>query len=256
MPDSIYYLKRRNALANTVIQRYAERSRFLNVGVNITGLFVPGGSLLALLTTLATQAPAIYKPLVNELSSIYLAEPDMITRGQITDAVLTTTGHSIRNSLIVDFGPEFFFEVLQVMWPELGLGALTSVIPLVSAVVAMTLDATFAATMTWQVGTMTAMYFMNDEAWVISQKETRNLARKQTGLPSPRATRPGVLNSILPGTPEIRERILGHIDHAIDVLRQKRPGITPEQIRSILAGQGIDDPTLLEESLRRRATHP
>lgn len=252
IPNSAFYLKRRNETANAVIERYAKRHRFMDVGIGIAGLFIPGGGIIAALASIAAQAPLIYQPLVKELSHIYAATPDMVTRGIVTDAVITDTIYDLKNELIFEFGPEFLLELLQEIWPELGMGAVAGLIPIIGGIAAATLDATFAATLTWQIGTMTAMYFMNDEEWVNSKKETLRRARKQTGLPSPSAARPGALTGIPQKTPEINEKIVKGVENTVRLMKESNPAITQDQLRSILKGKGISD-EFIEAGLRRVA---
>jgi uncharacterized protein (DUF697 family) len=250
IPNSTFFLKRRNDMANVVIERYAKRNRFANVGIGIAGLFVPGGGILSTLVSIATQSPMVYQPMVKELSHIYGASPDMVTKGMVTDALISNTSYNLQNQFFLEFGPEFLLELLQQIWPELGIGAVTGLIPIIGGIAAAALDATFSATLTWQVGTMTAMYFMNDEEWVNSKQETRRRARKQTGLPSPSTVRPGVLAGITHNTPEIDEKIVRGVENTIRMIKEGSPEITPERLRSILKGKGIDD-EFIDAGLRR-----
>jgi uncharacterized protein (DUF697 family) len=160
IPNSAFKLQTRNELASKIIARYAERHRFMDVFIGAAGLLIPGGGIIAMIATMAAQAPAVYQPMVKELAQVYGTSPDSVTRGMVTDATLTGAFADMGNELASEFGQEFLLELIQELWPELGFGAAIGFIPVVGAIAAATLDATFAATLTWEVGVMVAMYFI------------------------------------------------------------------------------------------------
>jgi hypothetical protein len=249
VPNSAFHLKRRNETANAVIEKYAKHYHLMNFGSSMTGLFIPKDSIQATLAPIAVQAPLICQPLAKELSYIYSATPEMITQGLVTDAITIETTYDLKNEFIIEFGPEFILELLLGIWLESGVEAVAGLLPVIGEVIVTTLDVTFTTTLTWQIGIMTAMYFMNDEKWVTSKQETRRRARKQLGLPSPNARRPGVLKNIPQKNPEIQEKIIRGVEQIIRLMKESNPAITPAQIHSLLKEKGIDDEFIETEGL-------
>jgi uncharacterized protein (DUF697 family) len=254
VPNSTFYLKRRNETANIVIEKYAMHHRFMDIENCIAEIFISKDDILAALAPIAAQAPLIYQPLVKELSCIYSATPDMIMQGLVIDTVTITMISDLKNKFIIEFGPEFILELLHEIWSELGIGAVADLQPVIGDVAVAIFDATFATTLIWQIGTMTAMYFMNDEEWIASKQETRRRARKQTGLPSPRVVRPEVLKAIPQKNPEINEKITRGVENTIHIMKESDPTMTHEHLRFILREKGIGD-DFIETGLQRVIGH-
>lgn len=242
IPNSALYLKKRNEAANAVIERYARHHHLLDISCgSIAKLFLSGGAPLAMLAPIANQAPFIYQPLIQELSHIYSATPEMIVRESITNPTLNTTGQALVEGLSLEFGSEFIQDLLYEIWLEAGRETAVDLLPIIGEIVFTVLGTTLSTTLIWQISTMTAMYFLNNETWVTSKQETRLRARKQTGLPSPNTRRPEVLIGIPHKNPEIREKITHGVNLAIQLLKKRNPAITHEQLRLLLKKQGIAD---------------
>ena len=226
-------------MANAVIEKYAKQYRLTDDGNSMARLFIPQNNILATLTPMAVQASLVGQSLVKELSYIYSVTPEMIAHGLPTDVFTVETIYDLKNELIIEFGAEFILELLLNIWSESCVGGIADLLPIIGEVVVTTLEATFTATLIWQIGTITAMYFMNDEKWVTSKQETHRRARKQTGLPSPNISRPGVLKNIPQKNLEIQGKIIRRVGQIIHLMKENNPTITPAQIRSLLKEKGI-----------------
>jgi hypothetical protein len=55
--ETIFGLEIRNREAEKLIATYAKNHRWLDVGVGLAGLLVPGGSIVAMVASIAAQGP-------------------------------------------------------------------------------------------------------------------------------------------------------------------------------------------------------
>lgn len=244
IPKSALHLKRRTAAANAVIEKYARHHRFLDISSRVAETSHTHSDIVSILAPVAARAPALCQALVRELVYIYSAPPQTIAYGAVSETIASLPGDTLyegKHDLIRVFGPELLLDLLYEIWLEVGVSALPDLIPLIKKIGADTVDATFEATLVWHIGTMTALYFLYGEEWVISEQETRQRARKQTGLPSPNATRPRVLQEIPQKTPEIEEKIVRGIQRTVQLVQERNPMMTHEQLLLMLRESGISD---------------
>ena len=177
---ALFNLSERNRQAEQVIRDYARGHAAADVGIGILGTIIPGATIPALIASIAGQAPLVYQPMSKRLAAIYSATPDQITnRIVIESAVIGGIG-----DLAAELASEFMAEIAAELVQEAGWGALASVIPGVGGIIAAGLDATIAATLTWRVGTMVAIYHQNG-GWIQNRHATYQRAKKMVGKLSP-----------------------------------------------------------------------
>ena len=159
--------KRRAVTA--IIEDYARNHQAADVGITLATSWLPAGGLIATAGTLAIQAPLVYQPMVREIGRTYLAgAPDDEVRALVHDTAI----EGAKWDLGVLFGVEFFEEILTELLREMGAGALLGIIPFIGSIAAAVLDAKVAATLTWRVGLMAAIYYENGCAWLVDRKTT------------------------------------------------------------------------------------
>jgi hypothetical protein len=183
LPDiALFNLAERNRQAEQVIRDYARGHAAADVGIGIFGTIIPGAGLFAMAASIAAQAPLVYQPMARKIASIYSAAPDAVTnRTVIEAAVIGGIG-----DLAAELAGEFMAELASELLMEAGFGAVASCIPLLGGVIAAGLDATIAATLTWRVGTMVAIYHQNGDQWIGNRKRTYERAHKMVGGLSPK----------------------------------------------------------------------
>lgn len=159
--------KRRAVTA--IIEDYARNHQAADVGITLATCWMPAGGLIATAGALAIQAPLVYQPMVREIGRTYLAgAPDEEIRALVHDTAI----EGAKWDLGVLFGVEFFEEILTELLREMGIGALLGIIPFLGSIAAAVLDAKVAATLTWRVGLMAAIYYENGCEWLVDRKTT------------------------------------------------------------------------------------
>jgi len=224
---SIFNLSERNRQAEQVIRDYARGHAAADIGIGILGTIVPGATIPALIASIAAQAPAVYQPMTRKLSAIYSAAPDQVTNRVVVEAaVVGGVG-----DLASEFGREFMGEIALELLGEAGLGAAASAIPFIGGIIAAGLDATIAATLTWRVGTMVAMYHQND-GWLESRHTTYERAKKMVGGLSPETDNRVNLDDIPSKNQEVLDKQLAVIKELINMMLSVSAG--KEQIKAAL----------------------
>lgn len=175
VPNSLFALEERNKLATAVIKKYARRHAWTDVIMGLLSSVVPGGGILASAASIAIQAQAFYKPMVRELAEIYSASPDDVTNGVIGAA--TGVG-AVTEFLVNEFGTEFMQEIVVDIVQDLGLSMGLSWIPVIGKLLGAGADAAVATALTWAVGSMAVVYFLNGEQFFGSRKETYLICKK------------------------------------------------------------------------------
>lgn len=172
----LYHFADKNSQARQIVRDYAAKHAVMDIGVGLVSL-IPGAGIPAIIAAIAIQSDVIYKPMARDLADVYLRETDSYTDRLGNTASMATVA--------LEFGEEFAVEFLAEQTKELlteaGLGALATTIPIAGAAVGAALDYLIAQMMTWRVGTMTAIYFLNGTAWVENRKSTMKIAERLTG---------------------------------------------------------------------------
>lgn len=259
VPSSLYFLGKRNAEAAAVIGDYASNHAMMDIIIGAVTGFVPAGGLIGMATSIAVQAPLVYQPMVRRLALIYSRGPDKYT----TSAVAMATGigaigeigseamsEYLSQYLSTEFGQQFMVEILTDLIPELGAGAAASLIPVVSIFASAAVDAILAATLTWQVGTMVTVYFMNGDQWLGSKENTHAKIKGIVGI-SPKQKDRVDLDTLASKIPELRNAAVPGICQQISAMRAVKPDITKEEIRQIFkTNYGFPD-VYIDEALKR-----
>ena len=274
VPNAVYNMDERADQATTVISSYVAKHTAMDVAIGILGTFIPFGGLASMGVSIAAQAPVIYQPMVKDLAKIYSKSPDKTTTGIVAGAIVVggigdAVSEAISEYLSSEFGQEFLLEILGEIAPELTVGLAAGALPLVGGVVGAALDAILAATLTWQVGTMTSMYFFNGEVWIGGSKlETRKLVKNIVGfaLPPvlPKSIEYVVNNIILKNkkvttkvdiahvskqNPEIRDKTVEALRQQIEIARELDPSTSKDKLRALWRTKKIPD-YFIEEALK------
>ncbi len=229
---ALFNLSERNRQAEQVIRDYARGHAAADIGIGILGTIVPGATIPALIASIAGQAPLVYQPMSKRLAAIYSASPDQVTnRVVIESAVIGGLG-----DLASELGSEFMGEIAAELIQEAGWGALASVIPGVGGIIAAGLDATIAATLTWRVGTMVAIYHQNGD-WIQDRHATYGRAKKMVGKLSPATDDRVNLDDIPQKNQEVLDRQMAVVKELISMMLSVSAG--KEQIRTALMQKQI-----------------
>ena len=253
-----YDLPERNRRAAETIQSYAVAHAGTDAVIGLGGFLpIPGAAPASVVAALLVQIP-MYKSLARELSSIYQRPQDAITRrylrGGITlDSALTVSadvvGHGV-SELAEQFGRAFLAEIGSELIREMATGFAMSFIPVIGGLVSTGLDVAVAATMTWRVGTMIAIYYQNGGRWVEDRKETYERSKDLTGGISPEMVRRVDLDDIPHRVPEVHEHLVEEAVRFIMNLRRANPDVGVATLHEILRDNGFPD-DVAEEAIKR-----
>jgi hypothetical protein len=245
MPNALFHATTRNHLAERTIAHHASGQPVADLAI---AALAPGGNGSEKLSSLASQAAPVYQPMLRELVAIYMAPPEHIARGMVTQATITgsllsSEGESAYTYLVREFDRPFLLELLQKMWHDAGIATTAGNL--------LGLEATIAATLTWQVGVTVALYFLAGEAWIGGTKrQTAEQARILTGLPSPEMQDRVHLTGIFQRVPHVREKALAALTQRIAHLKKATRSISKDTMLSMFREEGIPY-ELIEEALSR-----
>lgn len=229
---ALFNLSERNRQAEQAIRDYARGHAAADIGIGILGTFIPGATIPALIASIAGQAPLVYQPMSKRLAAIYSATPDQVTKRIVVEsAVMGGLG-----DLSAELGSEFMSEIAAELFQEAGWGVLVSVIPGIGGMIAAGLDATIAATLTWRVGTMVAIYHQNG-GWIQNRHATYGRAKKMVGKLSPMTDDRVNLDDIPQKNEEVLERQLAVVKELISMMLSVSAG--RDQIRAALMQKQI-----------------
>ena len=241
----IFNLSERNRQAEQVIRDYARGHAAADVGIGIIGTIIPGATIPALIASIAGQAPLVYQPMSKRLAAIYAATPDQVTnRIVIESAVIGGLG-----DLAAELASEFMGEIAAELLQEAGWGALASVIPGIGGIIAAGLDATIAATLTWRVGTMVAIYHQNG-GWIENRHATYGRAKKMVGKLSPVTDDRVNLDDIPLKNQEVLDKQMAVVKELISMMLSVSAG--KDQIRTALLQRKVPQ-QLIELALKNLA---
>jgi hypothetical protein len=251
----------KNSRAEAIIRRYARKHALMDIGVGLVSL-APGAAIPAIIAAVALQSTEIYKPMANELASVYLANTDFYTDDLGNVASVATVALEFAQ----EFAIEFLAECAQELITEAGMGALATFIPIGGAFVAAGLDYIMAQMLTRRVGTMTAIYFQYGAQWVGSRKTTMAISKELTGglmVSASEAYRAGKALITRKAVPEANTRInlddiparvpqvkKSGIDCLISYIADLADDLPKEKVRSRLIKRGFS-PILIEDALAR-----
>lgn len=174
IPNSLFALEDRNKLAGKVIRDYARWHAWTDVIMGLAAGVVPGGGIVATIAGVLIQPKAFYQPMVRKLAEIYSASPDDVTNGIVGAA----TGVGAASELLVnEFGSEFIQEILMEIAQEVGISAGIGLIPVIGKILGAGMDMVVARTLTWTVGAMATIYFLNGGQFIESRKDTYVLCK-------------------------------------------------------------------------------
>ena len=231
---TMFNLSARNREAEKIIKDYATGHVKLDVAIGLAGLIpVPGAGTASLVAAIAAQSPLVYQPMSRKLAAVFCATPDDITNGMIKDTAVLGG----KADIAVAFATDFMTEIAKELLPELGVGLALSAIPFVGGIAAAALDATVAATLTWRVGTMVAIYYHNGGSWINDRQTTYHRAKAMIGSLSPETENRVDLDDIPFENPEVMKKHMAFIESIVDTLRS----ITSDEtmIRNTLVTKGI-----------------
>ncbi len=190
--EIIFGLEKRHLLAQEVLESYASHHRVVDGFVGGVSNLVPipffsNATSAALITA---QAPLVYKPLSRKIASIYLCknsrenvsfhEEADIDEGQ-TAAQFEAFQNKLYNLQNTLFGVDFLLEISKDIMAEALVGNAIAAIPWIGMAASVAMDAMIAATMTWRVGLMTALYCCNFEEWIGTRRDTYDIAKRYVG---------------------------------------------------------------------------
>lgn len=250
--QSLQSLNERNNRAAGIIQDYATNHAIADVTIGVVGTFIPipGLATAALLGAVAMQFP-IYQSLAGKLATIYTLKPDNVTIAYAVTATTLGGVNLIAMDYATEFGTDFLKEAVNDLLSHTALGVVGSAIPFIGGAIAAGLDAAIAATMTWTVGSMTAIYFQNGQQWLGSKKKTFEVARNMVGTLSPEIDGRVDLKSISHRFPEIHERQVQALERWIEVMQDSNSALTKEQIRSKLIDRNIPR-NIVDDAVRNK----
>lgn len=234
-PTCVYGLQGRNQKAKEIITKYAKMHAAMDVGIGLTALIpIPGASTAALIGAILAQAPLVYKPMTAELAEVYSTAVD----AQATAFSHRAIAIGAATDLASQLGSEFLQEIMSELVGEAAIGLGASAIPFIGALFAAGIDAAVAATLTWRVGAMVALYFQNGEAWLQNRKNTYHVAKEYAGGYSPRIDNRVDLDQL--GHNPVIER--KHLDFVLGLIEMlKAASASREQVLSALRGKSIPE---------------
>ncbi len=190
--EIIFGFEKRHLLAQEVIESYASRHRVVDGFVGGVSNLVPipffsNATSAALITA---QAPLVYRPLSKKIASIYLgtlsnenisfhheSDLDELQIGKKL-AAFQNKLNELQNAL---FGLDFLLEISEDIMGEVMIGNAIAAIPFIGMAASIAMDSMIAATMTWRVGLMTALYCCNFEDWLGTRRETYDISKRFVG---------------------------------------------------------------------------
>jgi hypothetical protein len=249
MASGIYDFPTRNRLAVETIEWYAEKHAIADAALGLIGFVpIPGAAALAVGAALSLQVP-MYQALARDLSNIYMAPHDDVSKGIIRRGMKLDVGLSIADFLVDQLGMAFLKEISPELLSESGIGLAASFFPVFGGFIGIGLDVALAATMTWRVGVMVSMYFQNGKQWLDgSRHETYEASKEETGGLSPTIKDRANLNTIPSKHKQPRQYQAKELATWIRSLRRMRFDITDDEIRKDLRNQGVPD-QVIEDSL-------
>ncbi|GHO94418.1 hypothetical protein KSF_044660 [Reticulibacter mediterranei] len=244
IPNSLFHAATRNQLAERTISLHAAGRTMADI---VISMLAPDGDREAKLASIASQVALVYRPMLKELVAIYITPPDHFARGMVTQSTimgspLNRTGEVVYEYLAGEFDHPFLLELLHEIWHDAGVEATSGVL--------LGIEATIAATLTWQVGVTIALYFLYGEAWIGAKQQTAEQARVLTGLPSPEMQERVNLTSIFQHVPQVREKALTALAQRIYQMKKATHSIGKDTMLSIFREEGIPY-DLIEEALSR-----
>lgn len=263
----ISHLDERNALAEEVIARYAIRHAKLDGSTGFAAGLSPipftGAAVLA--GQLYYQFAHTYPQMTQELAAIYNASPDQWTKRTagkylaaegvaeaLVQAMVGEVAIHVGADVGSQVGADFFQEVAWDLFREGGAGVAASQIPFVGAFFGGAADVLLAVTMTWRVGGLVAVHFING-GWVNgSRKETYKAVKSVVKL-SPE-TRRRVLPDLRRAIPEVLERLVEYTVSQIKLMMRftsERARIREELIRTDGPGAPAIPSDIVDEAIKR-----
>lgn len=229
---SLFNLSERNRQAEQVIRDYARGHAAADIGIGLIGTIIPGATIPALIASIAGQAPLVYQPMSKQLASIYSATPDQVTNRIVVESAVIGGLSDLAAELASEFMGEIALELLQ----EAGFGIVASAIPFIGGIVAASLDATIAATLTWRVGTMVAIYHQNG-GWIEDRHTTFQRAKSMVGGLSPATDNRVNLDDIPLKNQEVMDKQTAVVKELISMMLSISAG--KEQIHTALLERKI-----------------
>ena len=239
--------KRRAVTA--IVEDYARNHQAADVGITLATCWLPAGGLMATAGALAIQAPLVYQPMVREIGRTYMAgAPDDDMRALVHDTAI----EGAQWDLGVLFGVGFFEEILTELLREMGVGALLGVIPFLGSIAAAVLDAKVAATLTWRVGLMAAIYYENGCAWLVDRKTTYERTHLLIHGLSAKTEERFDMSRVADTVDGVREQQRTLLQRYVDTIKD---AVGYDHLREVLDMRYAIDPELIEAVLaeiRRR----
>jgi len=220
----MFGLEKRHLLAQNVLESYASHHRVVDGLVGGVSNLVPipffsNATSAALITA---QAPLVYRPLSREIAAIYLGKfssenvsfheeaeiDEMQVLAQL--AAFENRLNVLQNTL---FGLDFLLDILKDIMAEAMIGNAIAAIPWIGIAASIATDAMIAATMTWRVGLMTALYCCNFEEWLGTRRNTYDIAKRYVGPLSIKSGKRVDINEML-------EKNSSIVTKQIDILRR------------------------------------
>jgi hypothetical protein len=245
-----YSFPERNGFAKATIQKYATQHAATDAAIGLAGFLpVPGAAPATIVASLAIQIP-IYKSLARDLSRIYEAPLDEVTSVMLNNALWLSSGAKMTADMAGEFGREFITEVGSELVGEMGMGFAASFIPIIGGLFSMGLEIAVAATMTWRVGTMIAIYYQYGGRWITNRHETYERAKDMTGGLSPGINERVNLDNIPRNIPEVLQYQAEELARFVADLLSVNADLSDNKIREILRKKGVPD-EVIEEVIRR-----
>lgn len=247
VPNAVLNLTTRNREAETIISRFANRHAWMDAGIGLVGGIVPGGGIASMVASILAQAPLVYQPMVKQLATVYSADPDEV-RDIVGKAVMQGTFADtlsyIGSDLAAAFGAEFFVELAPELVQEMGVGAVLTLIPIVGGVASAIIDVVIARHLTWRVGRMTELFFLNNCAWVRgSRQETYGIAKQLDGVD---------LDAVPGRVSQVMEAAVPGLATSVRLMQNVQPHATRDQLRNALLSEGV--PSSYADAALRRAS--
>jgi hypothetical protein len=240
-----YDFPKRNELAKATIQKYAIKHAKLDAAIGLAAFLpIAGAGPATILGSLAVQVP-IYKSLARDLSRIYETDYDDFAKAIVKDGIIVGSLAKLTADVAGEFGSEFVTEIGSELVSEMGIGFAASFIPVIGGLFSMGLDVAVAATMTWRVGTMVAIYYSHGGKWIKDREETYERAKDMTGGLSPAIENRVNLDEIPARNKEVRQYQAKELSRYIkDRMEDRR--LSDEDIRRILKKKNVPDQVIEE----------
>jgi hypothetical protein len=245
----LYGIEDRHRKVEDLIHRKASGHRVVDGVIGFASGLIPGGIVSTATTTglILAQTRLVYRPLSNQIALIYSASasPGKNDHNEVNEFEKEERVRAQGKAFETLYDLSFLLEILNDMTHDVLVGNALAAIPVFGAVAAAAVDVMIAATMTWRVGLMTALFYSNLGEWIGSRKETFELTKRLLPLSPKSHARANVSETIARETSILEKHFRLVEEDFIRPLSQE--GRSKEEIIEVALGMNF--PSYIQKQL-------